>query len=206
MRRILILTLLLVLQACAVSTGVDPNAETTTSSPTATTVPVAQDVRLAALDVVGQLLDAVLDRSAGSMQQGVLRLPFHARRPFHPARLHAWLSDLPAGVVRARGSFWISSAPHIAAELDVALGDVQTAVAGHWWAAVPEAQRPSGPDFAAYVAGVWHPSFGDRRQELAFVGVDVDRAALLEGLQGCLLTDAELGQPDAWVRAGPAVQ
>lgn len=124
------------------------------------------------------------------------RLVFKARRPFHPQRLHTWLSNTSAKFVRARGMFWIASHPEVAASLDVALGHVHTGSVGQWWAAVPESRRPSGPHFKAHLQRLWDPSFGDRRQELSFVGHGLDSDALSAALTKCLLTDEELADPE----------
>ena len=143
-------------------------------------------------------LEDLLDVGGASAGEGGGRAVFRARRPFHPARFHAWLASPLAGLVRARGTFWVASRPHLAASLDVALGDCRTEVIGHWWAAVPEQQRPTSPAFKAYLREMWDPVFGDRRQELAFVGVDLDEARLITALRSCLLTDGELAQPERW--------
>lgn len=144
------------------------------------------------------LLDAGGSQTAGR----VTRIAFLARRPFHPQRLHTWLEAPPQGLVRARGSFWVASRPHLAATLDLAPGDSHTEVAGHWWAAVPQGDRPTGPAFEAHLREVWDPTFGDRRQELAFVGIDLGEAELTSSLEACLLTDAELTEPERW-SSGP---
>lgn len=43
---------------------------------------------------------------------------------------------------------------------------------------------------------LWHPWWGDRRQELAVIGVAMDEPAVRAELDACLLNDEEL-------RAGP---
>ncbi len=45
-----------------------------------------------------------------------------------------------------------------------------------------------------------YPEFGERRQELVFIGIELDRSRLVAALDHCLLTQAEaaLGQM-AWV-------
>ena len=39
---------------------------------------------------------------------------------------------------------------------------------------------------------LWDAEWGDRRQELAIIGVALDEAAVREELDACLLTDAEM--------------
>jgi G3E family GTPase len=42
---------------------------------------------------------------------------------------------------------------------------------------------------------------GDRRQEIVFIGIGMDEAALRQRLDACLLTTDEMrGGPDAWSR------
>ncbi len=57
------------------------------------------------------------------------------------------------------------------------------------------------PAVAAQVAADhWDPAFGDRRQELVFIGIDMDRAKIEASLAACLLDDAE--QALGWTRWG----
>jgi hypothetical protein len=45
----------------------------------------------------------------------------------------------------------------------------------------------------------WDPQWGDRRQELVFIGIDMDEAAMRRALDAALLTDAEFAQgPGRW--------
>lgn len=49
-------------------------------------------------------------------------------------------------------------------------------------------------------AGRWHPVWGDRCQELVWIGIDMDEAAIRAMLDGCLLTDAEMALgPEGWL-------
>ncbi len=62
--------------------------------------------------------------------------------------------------------------------------------AGVWYAALPEEERPEGEEIGA----AWHPVWGDRRQEIVFIGVDMAREELTRGLDACLLTPARDGR------------
>jgi hypothetical protein len=42
---------------------------------------------------------------------GVVAWVFHARRPFHPERLHDALDEITDGVLRSRGHFWLACHP-----------------------------------------------------------------------------------------------
>jgi hypothetical protein len=46
----------------------------------------------------------------------------------------------------------------------------------------------------------WDPAYGDRRQEIVFIGIDMDQAAIRARLDACLVDDPGPGVPDysAW--------
>ena len=47
----------------------------------------------------------------------------------------------------------------------------------------------------------WDPDVGDCRQELVFIGIDMDEAAIRESLEACLLTSEESAEgPFEWLK------
>ena len=110
---------------------------------------------------------------------------YRERRPFHAERLAAFLEGPLEGVLRVTGTFWVASRADYSAALDLAGRDLQTSVNGKWWAGVSVHQRPKGKRFKEYIKSVWHPKFGDRRQELIVSGLGVDEVALREQLERC---------------------
>ena len=132
---------------------------------------------------------------------GIRSFVVRARHPFHPERLHRWLFQTPwVGVVRAKGWYWVASRPNHTAQFQLAGGTRETGVAGLWWAAVPDDKRPDDAAFRAHLAENWHPIWGDRRQEIVVIGVDMDEAALRRGFEDCLLTEAEMEDPMDWAQ------
>lgn len=58
-------------------------------------------------------------------------------------------------------------------------------------------QAADADDERAAVHAAWDPVYGDRRQEIVIIGIDLDRAALEARLDACLLTADELAH--GWV-------
>jgi G3E family GTPase len=127
-----------------------------------------------------------------SEEFGITNFVYRAQRPFHPARFHRFLAgDLP-GVIRAKGFFWLATRMRWAGSWQLAGAVGRHEAAGFWWAAVPPQQRPQDPEWQATIRKTWHPMYGDRRQELVFIGIGMDEAALRATLDACLLTDKEM--------------
>jgi G3E family GTPase len=69
---------------------------------------------------------------------------------------------------------------------------------GRWWASVPPNRLPQHPDAKAEIARHWQEPWGDRRQEIVFIGAGLDRAAITAALDAALVTAADFN-PQAWV-------
>jgi G3E family GTPase len=119
-------------------------------------------------------------------------LVYRAHCPFHPRRLHEFLGEPWPGVVRSRGIFWIASRPESVAELSQAGAARRYRAVSSWWAATLEGRSYIATDVSEFLGIPWDPTFGDRRQELVFVGIGLDTRALKERLDECLLTENEL--------------
>lgn len=130
-------------------------------------------------------------------EYGISSFVYRARRPFDPQRIHDVLNaDLP-GVIRAKGHFWIASRPNWAVEFSLAGAMSSVRPLGGWWASVPDERWPTDRDSLAEVAKKWQEPWGDRRQELVFIGAGMDRAAITARLDAALV-DADAFTPEAW--------
>ncbi|WP_160000745.1 zinc metallochaperone GTPase ZigA [Roseomonas sp. 18066] len=139
------------------------------------------------------------DHLPESVEFGIRHFVWRARRPLHPARFKAFIeSDLP-GVLRAKGFFWLASRMGWAGSWQLAGSIGRHEPAGHWWAATHPEDWPADPAWRATVKANWQEPFGDRRQELVFIGIELDEAALRAGLEACLLNEAEMALGEkAW--------
>ncbi|MBB3174350.1 G3E family GTPase [Endobacter medicaginis] len=136
-----------------------------------------------------------------SEEFGIASFVWKARRPLHPARWKRLLeSDLP-GVIRAKGFFWLASRMDWAGTWQLAGAVGRHGPGGLWFAAVGPERWPDDPRWRAGIEANWIEPYGDRRQEIVFIGVEMDERALRRRLDACLLTDAEYrGGPDRWKR------
>ncbi|WP_299772859.1 GTP-binding protein [uncultured Tateyamaria sp.] len=129
-------------------------------------------------------------------EYGVASYVYRARLPFVPERILEVLNgDLP-GVIRAKGHFWISTRPDWVAAFSLAgaLSSVQPL--GTWWASVPEKRRPTHDGARAYMEAHWQEPWGDRRQEIVFIGAGIDWQTLKARLDTCLVPAVAAKGPD----------
>jgi G3E family GTPase len=129
-------------------------------------------------------------------EYGFSSFVFKDQRPFHPERFWRWLNEhFPANVVRSKGFFWLASRPDQALFWSQAGGSLRYDPAGSWWAAIPADEREQMPDFHANFEALqkrWSPIWGDRKNELVFIGQDLERERILADLNRCLLRDWEV--------------
>ncbi|WP_343526207.1 GTP-binding protein [Sphingomonas sp.] len=131
-------------------------------------------------------------------EYGIESFVYRARAPFDPAKFHAFLTDGGLDhVVRAKGHFWLATRPDWVGELAVAGAQTMSARLGRWWASIPKNQWPDDDRFERFVSGHWDAIWGDRRQELVFIGIDMDEAHIRARLDACLLPVAAF-TPDLW--------
>ena len=125
-----------------------------------------------------------------------------SRVPFHPKRLLHILQQRETlkGVIRAKGFFWIAPQPSISVLFSLAGKASKFEKAGLWWAAIPAEKRPpeSNKEFYDWLMKIWEEEYGDRRNELVFIGQDFDKEKLEQGLEWAALTEEERSDPLSW--------
>ena len=119
---------------------------------------------------------------------------FRSRRPFHPERLWNMLNSeesILAGVLRSKGFAWFATRHDYAYQWSQAGVSIQLNPAGIWWDAASDEYCPDEPHERTQLLSQFDGKYGDRRQELVFIGIDLDQELIEERLQQCLLTDLE---------------
>jgi G3E family GTPase len=101
-------------------------------------------------------------------------------------------------VIRAKGHFWIATRPDWVAEFSLAGALSSVSPLGRWWASVPQDRWPQDPRMTEQMREHWQDLWGDRRQELVFIGAAMDEAAIRARLDGCLVAGGYA--PGDWAR------
>jgi G3E family GTPase len=132
-------------------------------------------------------------------EYGITSFIYRSRRPFHPQRLWDALNEVFPGVLRAKGFFWLATKHDIIGVYSQAGNCVNTEPQRLWYAALPKDQWPEDEASLSALANLWLEPYGDRMQEMVFIGIDMAQAEIEATLNGCLLTDEEMQLgPAAW--------
>ncbi|AKV03341.1 Putative metal chaperone, involved in Zn homeostasis [Labilithrix luteola] len=132
---------------------------------------------------------------------GITSFVYRSRRPFHPARFSAFLDEGSywRGVLRSKGFFWLASRLDVIGLWSHAGGAASCEAAGIWYAALPKDEWPDDAESRAAIERDFEGPFGDRRQELVFIGDRMDHEAMRAALEACVLTDGEMSEgPVSW--------
>lgn len=133
-------------------------------------------------------------------EYGISSFVFQARRPFHPGRLFEALeSDALDCLIRSKGFVWLATRHNEIGIWSQAGSLVTLEYGGSWWTVTPKDEWPDTAEYLAEISSTMEEPFGDRRQELVLIGLEMDRAQVESIFEACLLTDAEMAQgPKQW--------
>ena len=128
-------------------------------------------------------------------EYGVASFVYRARRPFVPEKIMTVLNgDLP-GVIRAKGHFWIATRPEWVAEFSLAGALSSIRPLGTRWASVPENRWPQDDMGKNYMKQHWQEPWGDRRQEIVFIGAGINWADIKMLLDNALVAEDQALTP-----------
>jgi G3E family GTPase len=123
---------------------------------------------------------------------GVTTFVYRARRPLHPEKFWDLIQKPFPGVFRAKGFFWLATRMDIVGGLNIAGSECHYSPAGQWWAAHARDNHSDDTEIPDRLKKEWVEPFGDRRQAIAFMGIDVNSTNLSAQLDACLLSESEM--------------
>ncbi len=143
-------------------------------------------------------LNGFRDHVPETEEYGIRSFVYRERRPFDPMKLKGFVDRSWPGVVRTKGFFWLATRPHYVGEISQAGALVRTGKRGLWWASVPRYRWPDHPEWRAAMRPYLDPVWGDRRQEIVFIGCDpMDERQIRAELDACLVGETDF-MPGRW--------
>jgi len=136
-------------------------------------------------------------------EYGIGSFVYEARRPFNPEKFYQFLhtTERFGKLIRSKGYFWLATRPRFAGQWSQAGGIAHYGFGGMFWMAVPRDNWPKDSESLNAINQLWIEPFGDMRQELVFIGQNLDQRGITKTLDECLLTEEEVLQgKDYWIK------
>ena len=142
-------------------------------------------------------------------EYGISSFVFRNKRPFNPEKFWNYIQKgFPLSVIRSKGLFWLASRPKQALIWGQAGGSLKADSAGVWWSSMPFKNRIQQIAFIENQEEIekdWDKAYGDRKNEIVFIGQNMNEDLIRSHLEGCLLSeddlknlDMENGYEDVW--------
>lgn len=126
---------------------------------------------------------------------------WRARRPVDPAKFFAVMESLGqfGKILRCKGFLWVCTVPDKIVAWQQAAMIFRHEIRGMWWMDTPRPHWPRDARALSWIDAKWESGVGDRRQELVFIGRDMDTERLAQALEQCLLSPVQCAQsPSSW--------
>jgi len=125
-------------------------------------------------------------------EYGISSFVYKSRRPFDPLKLYNFFTKggkIP-GAIRAKGFYWLANDPksiyeYSQAGVNLSFGQKM----GIWWASAPDEYWPADQKTIDTIEELFEGKYGDRRQEIVFIGVDMNEDEICENLDSCLVSE-----------------
>lgn len=126
-------------------------------------------------------------------EYGISSFVFRSRKPFHPKRLYDFIEENRlVNVLRSKGFCWIASRNDVVGAWAQAGNILHIDPAGLWWGTMDKSYWEKDTDLQSELQEVWQEPYADRRQEIVIIGIKMNKEKLLQDLEKCLLTEAEM--------------
>lgn len=120
------------------------------------------------------------------LEYGISTFVYERRQPFDVDRLSDYVTTWPDDIIRTKGMVWASRDPDMCYVFEQAGQQVTLSENGLFVASAPEEERKQIIAENPQVMDDWDPVCGDRMTKLCFIGRNLDKDAIVAGLDDCL--------------------
>ena len=134
-------------------------------------------------------------------EYGISSFVYKTKKPFNPERFWKYLQEnFNENIIRSKGLFWLASRPNQALIWSQAGGSLRAESAGIWWSSMTFQERIQSISFVENQEEIekdWDIRYGDRKNEIVFIGKNMDQEQITKDLNMCLSNEIEL-QKKSW--------
>lgn len=125
-------------------------------------------------------------------EYGISSFVYKRTLPFHAKRFDDFLHNMPENIVRAKGLVWLASRNDFVVMLSQAGKSIGIEPVSYWVAAMSKENQRDILEQNSELRENWDPEYGDRRNEIVFIGIDLSKEEIIEELDKCLVTLDEI--------------
>ena len=119
-------------------------------------------------------------------EYGIGSFVYHRRKPFDMNKLEKWLENFPKEVIRCKGLVWAQDDNNMSYVFEQAGRQIQMYENGRWYASASEKQLAQFLKQDPDLKKDWDEKAGDRMIKLVFIGKNMNKHEICDGLDECL--------------------
>ncbi|WP_010098631.1 GTP-binding protein [Ornithinibacillus scapharcae] len=127
-----------------------------------------------------------------TVEYGISSFVYESRLPFHSERLLRFIETMPENIVRSKGIMWCATRNEYSLLLSQAGFSANIEPLSYWVAALPKDRREAILKANPEAMQSWDREYGDRKTQLVFIGLDLNKEEIISELDRCLLTPEEM--------------
>ncbi|TWE08098.1 G3E family GTPase [Neobacillus bataviensis] len=127
-------------------------------------------------------------------EYGISSFVYRSLVPFHSVRFNSWVEEMPEEIVRAKGIVWCATRNDLALLFSQAGSSVQLEPVSYWIASLSPKQQTQYFEEDPTLKDNWDEKFGDRKNEIVLIGIDMDKDVIKTSLDRCLMSEEEMAQ------------
>lgn len=122
-------------------------------------------------------------------EHGISSFVYEERRPLYYDKFMKFLEeDYPETMIRAKGYVWFSDDDVHVQLFEQAGRNASVTIVSNWLAAFPEKERKAVIRENPEILDDWDEIYGDRINQIVFIGKDIDETAIRKKLNQCIYT------------------
>jgi G3E family GTPase len=125
-------------------------------------------------------------------EYGISTFVYYRREPFNLQKFDRFVSMLPPNVIRAKGICYFKDEYDVCYLFEQAGKQLQLRDVGLWYATMPTDELSQMLEREQGLRRDWDTTYGDRMQKIVFIGQKMDKQAITDALDACLVRNAGL--------------